>query len=187
MILNLDHIAFLTSNLSAAAACLPSRFQLDAPERQPTECTLEQYAHFPEEHNPSFLFLEPIADGPYCIAMTNRGPGLHHFGLFTDSIDDAIDYFSSNGLLLHPITRYVYKQNAAWMCRPGIPFLVEIYAPPEVFKEKQGTVRLSIPTEADSNRSEIDWVPGVEIVTSRKPQLHVQVDDLTFNINLNAE
>lgn len=187
MILNLDHIALLSSNLSSVIATLPSWIRLDEPERHPSEGTLEQYAHLPSEHAPSLLILEPISDGPYSRAMAKRGPGLHHFGFVTDTLDDAIDYFASHGLLLHPISRYTYKKNVAWMCRPGVPFQVEIYTLPEVTQAKGKDIRMEIPCQDGGDLSLINWLPGIDIHVTQSSETAVSLDDIQLKINLANE
>ena len=102
MILNLDHIAILTLNLSATASQLSEGLIPENPEQQPAEGTLEQYVCLPSDTAPALLLMQAVDDGPYRTALKKRGPGLHHLGFTTDSIDKAVQHFHRRGLLLHP-------------------------------------------------------------------------------------
>lgn len=178
MILNLDHIAILTANLSATVAELPQWLRLDPPEEQPTEGTLEQYAHWPCEEAPSLLLLEALSDGPYRRALAKRGPGLHHLGCSTDSLDAAVDHFAAQGLFLHPRSRHVASTNGAWMCRPGVPFLVELYVSPEIRPHRAGEVLVRIPASCAGHRRVFDWMPSATIAcTMEDGSLSIQVGD----------
>lgn len=91
----------------------------------PAEGTREQYVEL-AARTPKLLLLEPVAPGPYAHSLQKRGPGLHHIGAITPSIQALVPELCALGLLLHPISIQTLKQGVAWLCRPGIPFLIEL-------------------------------------------------------------
>ncbi len=179
MKLQLHHVAVLTGSLSAAEWSLPPELKRLEVNTFPGEGTKEQYIDLSDSPGPSLLLIEPIGEGPYMRALRKRGSGLHHFGLFTDSINDAVDRLANNGLLLHPVTLKTFKQGVVWMCRPGIPFLVEIVAadspdinePPRIDIAVQGL-------EVDG----IQWIPGVSISRSDDPAVGISTGAHSFRI-----
>lgn len=120
-----DHIAVLTADLQRQSEALPGFCQKRAIESFPSEGTQEQYVEL-AKGSPKLLLLQAIADGPYARALEKRGPGLHHIGVKTPSIEAMIATLSEQGLLLHPITIRTLAQGVAWLCRPGLPFLIEL-------------------------------------------------------------
>lgn len=120
-----DHIAVLTSDLEGLSASLPAFCHKHPIESFPSEGTREQYIEL-AAGAPNLLLLQPIAPGPYARALSKRGPGLHHLGARTASLDAQIPNLSRLGLRLHPISIQTLKQGVAWLCRPGLPFLIEL-------------------------------------------------------------
>lgn len=120
-----DHIAVLTADLHRQSDALPSFCHKEASESFPAEGTQEQYVEFAEQ-TPKLLLLQPIAPGPYAKALAKRGPGLHHIGVKAPSIEALVPRMREHGLLLHPISIQTIKRGVVWLCRPGMPFLIEL-------------------------------------------------------------
>lgn len=121
----IDHLAVVTADLTRQSEALPDFCRKQAIETFPAEGTQEQYVEFSEQ-TPRLLLLQPIAAGPYARALAKRGPGLHHIGARTPSIDALVPRLSELGLLMHPISIQTLKQGVAWLCKPGLPFLIEL-------------------------------------------------------------
>lgn len=133
-----DHIAVLTTDLRSVSDPLPDFCRKEPIESFPSEGTQEQYVKL-ADHTPWLLLLQPIAEGPYARALSKRGPGLHHMGAKTPSIKAQISKMSEHGLLLHPISITTLEQGVVWLCRPGVPFLIEL---------AEGEVAATAPFEA---------------------------------------
>lgn len=121
-----DHIAFVTSDLKAITDSLPAFCKPLAVEDQPAEGTREQYVEVADTAAPMLLLMQPVQDGPYTRAVSKRGPGLHHIGGVTPSINALLPKIQQSRLLLHPISLKTIKRKVVWLCRPGVPFLIEL-------------------------------------------------------------
>jgi hypothetical protein len=117
--------------LESITQTLPQICTLHPPEDQPAEGTRERYVTFGGERVPALLLIQAITDGPYARAMEKRGPGLHHIGCVCGDIKKEISGRSTGRLLLHPVSLRTYNQGVVWLCRPGVPFLVELMESPE--------------------------------------------------------
>jgi len=177
--LHLDHIAILTRCLSKLEASLPVELGRLEVDTFPGEGTKEQYIDLASSGRPSLLLIESIGDGPYRRALQKRGAGLHHFGFVTDSMNDAVDYFSKQGLLLHPISLKTLDQGVVWMCRPGIPFLVEIAEVEESEAIVSSPVSMAIPGLQEKN---IDWLPDLSLSLSDDTSICISIDTVSFRI-----
>jgi hypothetical protein len=120
-----DHIAVLTTDLGRLSDALPAFCRKEAIESFPAEGTQEQYVEL-AERVPRLLLLQPIGAGPYSRALKKRGPGLHHIGAKTQSVKALIPDIREHGLLMHPISIQTIEHGVAWLCRPGLPFLIEL-------------------------------------------------------------
>lgn len=145
MRLILDHIGILTPSLERSAGHFPPGFTLHEAELMPSEGTREQYATLDSKRGPSVLLLEAIQPGPYQRALDKRGPGLHHLGLATDSLQEATAALQGLGLLLHPVSLTTHSHSCVWMCRPGVPFLVELYKPGDFVSADHAPVHIELP------------------------------------------
>ncbi|MBI5724518.1 MAG: hypothetical protein HZA50_11205 [Planctomycetes bacterium] len=122
-----NHIAVLIPNLEAVSQSLPAFCKRHPVEEQPTESTKEQYVDICGEDAVMLLLVQPIGtSGPYSRALGKRGPGLHHIGCITQSIADELAISNKHQLLLHPTSLKTYPRGVIWLCRPGVPFLVEL-------------------------------------------------------------
>ncbi len=120
-----DHIAILTAELCHQSEKLPPYCRKEPMASFPAEGTMEQYVEMTEKA-PRLLFLQPIAEGPYARALKKRGPGLHHIGAKTTSLKAIVPRLSEQGLFLHPISIETLAQGLVWLCKPGLPFLIEL-------------------------------------------------------------
>lgn len=120
-----NHIAVLVRELQRAVDELPSFCQTHEREKHEADGMLEQYVTI-EETGASLLLVQPLGEGPYASSLLKRGPGLHHIGCVTSSLDESISRCSRQGLLLHPISLKTHSRGTVWLCRPGVPFLIEL-------------------------------------------------------------
>jgi len=143
-----NHIAILVRNLDSVSKSLPRACTLHVPEEQPTEGTRERYVTFGDEKVPALLLIQAIEDGPYSRAMEKRGPGLHHIGCVCGDIEKEMSECSMRRLLLHPISLRTRKVGVVWLCRPEVPYLVELMENPEqsAIQFDQATIRLPVGT-----------------------------------------
>ena len=124
--MHVNHVAVLTHTLEAVTSRLPDFCTPLEIEEQPAEGTREQYVNIAGEGAPMLLLMQPVAQGPYMRAMKKRGPGLHHIGGTTGSISALLPRIAEHRLLVHPISLHTIARKEVWLCRPGVPFLVEI-------------------------------------------------------------
>lgn len=181
MIIQLDHIAILTTSLEQSVKQLPSSFPPERIEEQPKEGTREQYVNWPAGAGPSLLFMQPIQDGPYQGALEKRGPGLHHLGCVTDHLDDAIEYFAKHGLLLHPISLTTYSKHTVWMCRPGIPFLLELYQSSGLISKNESEVLIDLP-HSSIIMSSVDFIPQTIVRAADISQIKISAGSQSVDI-----
>jgi len=182
MIIKLDHIAILTTSLEQCIDQLPIGFDPQEIEEQPAEGTREQYVFTQVEDSPTLLFLEPIQPGPYQTAMEKRGPGLHHLGCTTNSLDEAIGHLSNAGLLLHPISLKTYAEGVVWLCRPGVPYLIELVAIQNEVRQSQVEVLVELPKAATAAECFSQHIPDVLIRSSDKKTIEVSVKGQLISI-----
>lgn len=122
----MNHIAFVVPELEAITPSLPAFCKPFDIEMQPAEGTREQYVAVGDDTAPMLLLMQPVADGPYLRALNKRGAGLHHIGGTTPSIDALLPEIEKSRLLLHPISLKTLTHKTIWLCRPGVPFLIEV-------------------------------------------------------------
>jgi hypothetical protein len=182
MIIRLDHIAILTTSLEKTVGKLPVSFTPQAVEEQPKEGTREQYVRWPSDTGPSLLFMEPSHEGPYQRALEKRGPGLHHLGCVTDNLEDAVHYFAKQTLLLHPISLKTYNNRTVWMCRPGVPFLLELYQSSEIIMEGADRVSIDLPASSPGMAT-IGFIPGTEVRFSANKQIAISIGNLRLIVS----
>lgn len=178
----IDHIAILTESLERSANQLPDHLETQTIENQPGEGTREQYVKLPSADTPSILLMQAVAPGPYRRAIEKRGPGLHHFGCATDHLDYAVEYLGGKGLLLHTISLTTYVHRGVWMCRPGVPFLIELF-------ETKGTVNrvppvtIDIPaTDARGYRS-YSYIPSLDVNTVAGQGVRIRIPPEDFKLD----
>lgn len=182
MQLILDHIGILTPSIERSAGHFPPGFTLHDPELMPSEGTREQYATLDSKRGPSVLLLEAVQPGPYQRALEKRGPGLHHLGLATDSLELATAQLHSLGLLLHPDSLKTHAHGCVWLCRPGVPFLVELYKPKELSAADYAPVRIDLPTGQPHSEPLPQLLPGLKIQVHDSEDLTLTVDGQTFPV-----
>jgi len=185
MNIQLDHIAILTRSLERTEKLLPQAFVRHEIEVQPAEGTIEQYINLPNEGYPSLLLMEATEDGPYKKSLHKRGAGLHHLGCVTSDIDDAIHYFSKCGLLLHPISLRTYSHRVVWLCRPGIPFLLELYQNETFSGQHSNNIQLALPSSTMQGNA-IEFIPGLTIHRSIDDEMRMMLNEQSIPINLSS-
>lgn len=156
MSLYIDHCAVLVTNIEEALAKLPAGCIHGKIHTYISEGTREVYVHHPESDQARILLMQPVSEGPYQRAMQKRGPGLHHICIRVDNISEFIEEIASSGFLLHPKSLASFSHGVVYLCRPGIPFLVEIENLTDEQREshiKPGLVSsISLPVQAENMR-----------------------------------
>lgn len=180
---NLDHIAIVTHSLRDTVAQFPSAFIRHAIEVHESEGTQEQYLTLPRSESPSVLVMEPVGDGPYARALAQRGPGLHHLGCVAADLDPAIDYLAEFGLLLHPISLKTYAQYVVWLCRPGVPFLLELVEATDLETAQYAPTVLELPCPIRHDHVG-ELIAGCSIRPSVDNRLHIVMGDIALDLNL---
>ncbi len=181
-----NHVAALVRDLAAVAASLPDACTLHAPEEMPSEGTREQYVTFgddrPDKRVPALLLMQAIADGPYQRALEKRGPGLHHLGCVCSDIDKEAIEGSASRLLLHPISLHTRKSGVVWMCRPGMPFLVELVESVEQSGIQQD-VTLALPKSNSIPAMAHGLISNLTLTTNDEPTITMSAGGITVSID----
>lgn len=141
-----NHIAILVRDIDAISRVLPQACTLHASEEQPTEGTRERYITVGDDDDaPSLLLVQAVADGPYATALHKRGPGLHHIGCVCSDIDREVADGQIGRMLLHPTSLHMRQFGVVWLCRPGVPYLVELMENPEDSAKTYGKAAILLP------------------------------------------
>ena len=122
----LHHVAILVESIESTLRrnSFPAE-ELGAIEEFPSEGTRELYIGQPVMGR--ILLMQAIGSGPYQRAFEKRGQGLHHVGLDIERLDEFVGLVSGSGWYLHPASLDSYnKKKQVYLCRPGVPILMEI-------------------------------------------------------------
>lgn len=124
-----DHVALLVHSVSKSAAVLSNLgYAVGALQEFPNEGTREIYVGDDYAWG-RLLLIEAMSEGPYARALSKRGPGLHHIALNVSHLEKFIHGLSGSGWYLHPSSlKSIRDSKTAWLTRPGIPMLVEVFA-----------------------------------------------------------
>lgn len=124
----LSHVALLLPSINRAAQHLKTfDFPIGPAQEWESEGTREIYVGDMKSNSGTILLMEPVKEGAYTRAMRKRGPGLHHVAIDVLNLEAFIDEISSSGWLLHPKSLKTIRQSkTAYLCRPGIPTLIEV-------------------------------------------------------------
>lgn len=127
----LDHVAVLVSSLDGLAPVLARHgLAADGVREFPKEGTRETYVSGGRREG-RLLLVEAAGPGPYSRALEKRGPGLHHIAVAVASLAGFTGRLASSGWLVHP---YSLRGNGRpadlWLCRHGVPTLVEVLEDP---------------------------------------------------------
>ena len=123
----LNHVAFLVKSIDDILEKFSFNKNLvsEINEYQ-TEGTKEVYIGGDKQKG-RLLLIQTIGDGPYKKTLKKRDYGIHHIALDVVNVDNFLTNLSESGWLLHPKSIYFYNKNRQiWLCRPGIPVLIEI-------------------------------------------------------------
>jgi hypothetical protein len=142
----LSHIAFLVP--SVARAALVARelgFHAGPAQAWEGEGTLEVYVG-QDLQNGRLLLMEGAQEGAYNRAMKKRGPGLHHIAINVRDLESYVRGISGSSWLLHPKSlESIKNQRTAYLARPGIPTLIEVQEPKEIFDDPMFVQELALP------------------------------------------
>ena len=176
-----DHIAFVTDEIERVTNSLPGFCNLLPIEEHPTEGTREQYIEIAGDMAPMLLLIQPIADGPYRRALDKRGAGLHHIGGTTLSIKGLLPKIEQSRLLLHPISLKTLGKNQVWLCRPGVPFLVELVE--SASAASNTSCVLSIPTRLSIPSFVSSLFNNLVLQSSDDGRFHIHIEDSVVTIH----
>lgn len=146
----LNHVAILVESIEAVLErdqfkALPS----GEIEEFPAEGTRELYIGLNNQLG-KLLLMQPNGPGPYQSAMLKRGPGLHHIAIDVLSVVDFVNELSGSGWLLHPKSIELFQKiNQVWLCRPGIPLLVEVNQTSSLTEEEYLIEAAKIPVSSE--------------------------------------
>lgn len=178
-----DHIAFLTADLIRQSNSLPDFCQKQEIESFPAEGTQEQYIQLPE-HSTKLLLLQPIAEGPYARALDKRGPGLHHLGVSTQSIEALMPQLNQHSLFLHPISIQTIKQGTVWICRPGMPFLIEVFESDAPADHHAEPLEIALPANAQRPEFLSDLFLNLQLSLAATEQLELRINQQRLSLSL---
>jgi len=100
-----------------------------AAEDFPGEGTREAYLGGPGARS-RLLLMQALdgAQGPYRRALEKRGPGLHHVALAAPDVEGFVAGLAGSGWLLLPRSLETLRgARTAWLARPGVPALIEVF------------------------------------------------------------
>ena len=180
--MDVDHIAFVTDEIERVTDSLPGFCNLLPIEEHPIEGTREQYIEIAGDMAPMLLLIQPIADGPYRRALDKRGIGLHHIGGTTPSIKRLLPTIEESRLLLHPISLNTLDRNQIWLCRPGVPFLVELVESTRAAASNTWGV-LSIPTRLSIPSFVSSLFNNLVLQSSDDGRFHIHIEDSVVTIH----
>lgn len=122
----IDHVAIMVARIEEFAEKLPAELIRHEIEEFESEGTREQYVMPEKQYSGSLLLMQPTGKGPYQRAMEKRGPGLHHICIKVKKLSEYLASIAQSGFLIHPYSIESMKRGTAYLCRPGIGFLVEV-------------------------------------------------------------
>jgi hypothetical protein len=179
----MNHIAILVRDIDVVSNVLPRACTLHTPEDQPTEGTRERYVTVGGEDTPALLLMEAIADGPYSRALRKRGPGLHHIGCVCEDIEREITEGNTQRLLLHPISLRTRKFGVVWLCRPGVPYLVELMQNPEESAKSYGKAIIRLPVGTAIPQFASALSPNLIIEAGNSPAIGVNIGGIEISLD----
>lgn len=174
-----DHIAVLVSDLEQTVSSLPNRCTVHPAEFHPGEGTSERYITFGDPGTPSLLLMEAVSPGPYSRALSRRGPGLHHLGCVCSNTRKTIANTKGN-LLLHPASLETVKSGVIWLCRPGLPFLIELMERELPGSTVSSCIRVELPSGNDLPEYASSLFPNLELSEGDTENLRIRTDGLQF-------
>lgn len=124
--LYIDHVAILVTRIEDFGKRLPAGLLPQEIEEFEAEGTREQYVLPEGPYSGALLLMQPNGEGPYQRAMQKRGPGLHHICIKVENLSEYIAGIAQSGFLLHPYSLESMKRGTAYLCRPGIGFIIEV-------------------------------------------------------------
>lgn len=148
---NINHTAVLVMDLDGFLKTPPPGCKVGDVEEQPGEGTREVYVDGPESNSSSLLVVQPVREGPYRSALDRRGQGIHHVCITTPDIAAFGRELATHRLFLHPVSLQAFGRGVLWLCRPGVPMLIEVFQfdqAPEV--PRPFVQRVSAPMTAES-------------------------------------
>ena len=145
----LNHVALLVRSVDRTAAALAAFGFLVGPrEVWDGEGTAEIYVGA-DGLAARLLLMEPVKEGAYTRAMTQRGPGLHHLAVDVADLEGFVDGLAGSGWLLHPKSLHTARETkTAWLARPGTKTLVEVQQRQVVANAAPFLTALELPASA---------------------------------------
>jgi hypothetical protein len=169
-----DHCAILVENLEISAATVTDDCHHGKIHTFASEGTREMYIWSDRNKLASILLMQAEGNGPYLEALKKRGPGLHHVCIRVDDIHEFVADICGSGFLLHPASLKTVNHGTVFLCRPGIPFLVEVMTLSEEQREthaRDGLVTSIGATLDDRSLQIVKKVFGDYIYSSQQSEL----------------
>jgi len=153
--LYIDHVAILVASIEEYEKKLPSELLRQEIEEFEAEGTREQYVIPDSSYSGALLLMQPTGEGPYQRAMEKRGPGLHHICIKVEKLSEYLTSIAQSGFLIHPYSIESMKRGTAYLCRPGIGFLIEVEELAKVSRSKKPSIFKSISLKLGKKELEI--------------------------------
>ncbi len=153
--LYIDHVAIMVASIEEFAEKLPAELIRQEIEEFESEGTREQYVMPEKQYLGSLLLMQPTGKGPYQRAMEKRGPGLHHICIKVKKLAEYLTSIAQSGFLIHPHSIESMKRGTAYLCRPGIGFLIEVEELAKVSRSKKTSIFKSISLKLGKKELEI--------------------------------
>ena len=173
-----NHIAFLVGSIKEASKQFPESCKKHEVEEQPSEGTLEQYITFGDDKWASVLLMQAFKDGPYMRAMKKRGPGIHHIGCVCKSIEEEVFQKNASNLFLHSISLKTFESGTIWLCKPGLPFLIELFQDPKSTLLLQESAVLILPEKILVPEYARCFIKNLEIESTRIDIFKIRINGI---------
>lgn len=168
----IDHCALLVENIEDALHHLPADLNRGKIHSFVSEGTRELYLHHHSSRQAAILLMQPIGEGPYQKAMKKRGPGIHHICIRVDNIGEFCEEIAGSGFLLHPSSLRTFSHGVVYLCRPGIPLMLEVENLSDEHREthaKDGLIAsIGLPLAANDLKI-VQSILGEFVFSSAKP------------------
>lgn len=115
--------------------------------------------------------------------LRNTQPGLHHVGCVCEDIEREIAEGNSQRLLLHPISLRTRKFGVVWLCRPGVPYLVELMENPEESAKSHGKVVILLPVGTAIPQFASVLCPNLTIEAGNSPAIGVRINGIEISLD----
>jgi hypothetical protein len=100
-----------------------------------------------------------------------------------EDIEREIAEGNSQRLLLHPISLRTRKFGVVWLCRPGVPYLVELMENPEESAKSHGKVVILLPVGTAIPQFASVLCPNLTIEAGNSPAIGVRINGIEISLD----